>query len=35
MVTFVTKFFTEGHALGCIRPMLNFLKVRDLSHREQ
>ena len=35
MVTFVTKFYTEGHTLSCIRPMLNFLKMRALFHREQ
>ena len=35
MVTFVTKFLVEGYAFNCIRPMLNFLKLKDCPHREQ
>ena len=35
IVTFVAKLFTEGHSFDCIRPMLNFLMLRYLLHREQ
>ena len=35
MVTFVTEFSAEEYAFDCVRPMLNFLKLKYLSHREQ
>ena len=35
MVIFVTKFLVEGYAFSYIRPMLNFLKLKDFPHREQ
>ena len=35
IVTFVSKSLAGGHAFSCIRPMLNFLGLRDVPHREQ
>ena len=35
LVIIVTKLFTEGHSVGCITPMVNFLILRSWSHREQ
>ena len=34
-VTFVAKLFTKCYSFNCIRPMLNFLIMRYLLHREQ
>ena len=33
IVTFVTEFPVEGYSFDCIRPMLNFLNLKYLSHR--
>ena len=33
IITFVSKFLAGGYAFSCIRPMLNFLKLRDVSHK--
>ena len=35
IVTFVSKSLAGGYASSYIRPMLNFLGLRDVSHREQ
>ena len=35
IITFVSKSLAWGYAFNCIRPMLNFLELGDVSHREQ
>ena len=30
-----SKFLAGGYTFSCINPMLNFLKLRHVSHREQ
>ena len=35
IATFMSKSLCGGYAFSCIRIMLNFLRLRDVLHREQ